>query len=298
MQDEDRETYDNLILLCPNHHSEVDKNPGPWPIERLRETKAEHERWVSERLQAGQIAVQPVDNSAFLDARRQEWTVLARGRVAIVVSLSPLRALMETLDPLDAKIVQLVDSARIPNGDRTGVGVNLYRTRPTASGIANEDFRDNGSGFGHRIEVFRVGHCEYFCELERSVGQMTEWAQSARIPGQIIRYTDVAKTVELGLSWLWTVWQSVLPYTYVTLTVRVINTANTTLYSCEVFGSRPLLGFRTTAANLEYSEIVERGTSVGDAVSNALDRVVQSYGLVLSGVHDEGGKYVRPERMR
>jgi hypothetical protein len=126
LTDGDRDGYDNLILLCPNHHSEVDKNPDAWATERLRETKTEHERWVSDRLQAGQIAIQPVDNSAFLESRRHAWSTLARRQVAIIVSLSPLRALMEILDPLDAQVVRLLESARVPDGDRVGTEVNRY----------------------------------------------------------------------------------------------------------------------------------------------------------------------------
>jgi hypothetical protein len=42
--------YDNLILLCPTHHREVDKSPdGEFPVEMLRGWKEQHEsrvrRW-------------------------------------------------------------------------------------------------------------------------------------------------------------------------------------------------------------------------------------------------------------
>lgn len=36
--------YDNLILLCPNHHTEIDKTPeGTFSVELLHEWKAAHE---------------------------------------------------------------------------------------------------------------------------------------------------------------------------------------------------------------------------------------------------------------
>lgn len=38
--------YQNLILLCPNHHTEVDNNPDAYPPEELRRIKDEHERYV------------------------------------------------------------------------------------------------------------------------------------------------------------------------------------------------------------------------------------------------------------
>ncbi|MCA1908290.1 MAG: HNH endonuclease [Magnetospirillum sp.] len=39
---EDRATYDNLILLCPNCHTEIDKEPAAFPDDMLREWKQGH----------------------------------------------------------------------------------------------------------------------------------------------------------------------------------------------------------------------------------------------------------------
>jgi len=47
---ERRDSYENLILLCPNHHTLVDKQEGHYAVERLRNWKSEHERWVREQL--------------------------------------------------------------------------------------------------------------------------------------------------------------------------------------------------------------------------------------------------------
>jgi len=174
--------------------------------------------------------------------------------------------------------------------------VNQYRTRPTAKGLVNEDFRDNADSFGHHIEVFRVGHFEYFCELGRSVDQITDFAQqeNPKFEGlRVVRYTDIAQVVEFGAAWLWRVWQSVLPYTYMTLTVRLMNTANTTLFSRD-----KLFGYPTTAVSIEYAEIVQKQTDAGSVEFRALERVAHSYGLVLTGVHDAAGQYVRPEKMQ
>lgn len=38
--------YKNLILLCPNHHTEVDNNEDAYPPERLHQLKDEHEAYV------------------------------------------------------------------------------------------------------------------------------------------------------------------------------------------------------------------------------------------------------------
>lgn len=47
---EDRESYHNLILLCPNHHTIIDKNPEDYPIEKLHMMKSQHEYWVETTL--------------------------------------------------------------------------------------------------------------------------------------------------------------------------------------------------------------------------------------------------------
>ncbi len=42
------DTYENLILLCPTHHREVDKAPkGTFPADMLREWKEQHELNIS-----------------------------------------------------------------------------------------------------------------------------------------------------------------------------------------------------------------------------------------------------------
>ena len=47
---DERNSYHNLILLCPNHHTEIDSNPEDWPVDRLFRAKSVHELWVSEKL--------------------------------------------------------------------------------------------------------------------------------------------------------------------------------------------------------------------------------------------------------
>ncbi len=45
-----RDRYENLILLCPTHHTLVDKQPSTFTISDLRTWKRQHEVWVAERL--------------------------------------------------------------------------------------------------------------------------------------------------------------------------------------------------------------------------------------------------------
>jgi hypothetical protein len=62
----DLDEYDNLILLCKVHHKLVDDQPEEYPVERLREMKEAHERWVKETL-----ALKP-------DGKRPHFALLIR----------------------------------------------------------------------------------------------------------------------------------------------------------------------------------------------------------------------------
>lgn len=50
LQRADRDKYENLILLCPNDHTIVDKQDSTYTVDDLKRWKRDHERWVSERL--------------------------------------------------------------------------------------------------------------------------------------------------------------------------------------------------------------------------------------------------------
>lgn len=52
-----RDSYPNLIVLCPTHHSLIDKSPELFPVETLKEWKNEQERSTTEKLSAGAVSV-------------------------------------------------------------------------------------------------------------------------------------------------------------------------------------------------------------------------------------------------
>lgn len=58
----ERNSYHNLILLCPTHHAMVDKNEQDYPIEKLHVIKSQHELWVQQKLKP--------------DAEQNKWTGL------------------------------------------------------------------------------------------------------------------------------------------------------------------------------------------------------------------------------
>lgn len=78
---DERDSYHNLILLCPNHHTEIDKNEADWPIERLHLVKSTHELWVTETLSetidhvklAHQAALSAIVDSAVEKCNLEKW---------------------------------------------------------------------------------------------------------------------------------------------------------------------------------------------------------------------------------
>ena len=78
---DERNSYHNLILLCPTHHTEVDKNEADWPVEKLYLRKSTHELWVKETLGdsadvsllARQVAVTSIIDAAVELCDLQDW---------------------------------------------------------------------------------------------------------------------------------------------------------------------------------------------------------------------------------
>jgi HNH endonuclease len=294
----DRDAYDNLVLLCPTHHVQVDKDPATWTVARLRSAKVAHESWVSEQLGAGGIRVAPIDNSAFLTQREAAWIEASRGQVAMVLSLTPLRVSGETLDTLDKTIIDALEKACVPATDSR---VTQVRTRPTEFGVANEDFPNPPHSHGYSVQIFRVGHCEYLCEFGAGVDHITRYAKERKVDladaNKVVRYTDIAIVAEHGLTWLSAAWDAILPFNYLTFTVALINTNLTTLYSHED-SWQTVFGFVVKSPVLKFSDVLAKGFDRPALLLESLRRMVNGYGLTLDRVHDDKKEYLRPERMR
>jgi len=91
LTDSERGQHENLIILCPTHHSLIDQDPTTYSAESLRKMKAQHEARVAAILQASGSAI---GDRQVADFARQvaDETV----DFAIVVALrKELRALLE-----------------------------------------------------------------------------------------------------------------------------------------------------------------------------------------------------------
>ena len=300
MSVEQRNAYDNLILLCPTHHAEVDKTPDDWSIYQLHTIKRGHEEWVSEQLNVGNISVATINNANFLETRTGSWRESGREHISIAVALTPLRVSGETLNTLDDLVRSVLERARSVSGG-SSEPVNPLRTRPTEYGIANELFPELPRRFGYSFQIFRSGHCEYFYELGQDSDEITSRVQGKgddlQGAARVLRYTDVAEILGHGLRWLELVWNELLPFTYLTFTCGLMNSKSSTLYSYEGHGHKGVYGYPVNSDNLIYSDVLTKDFDREFLLHEVLNWLVNCYGLVLNHVYDSQGNYLRPVRM-
>lgn len=297
----ERDKYSNLILLCPTHHAEIDKNFSDWPVTKMLEIKAKHEGWVSEQLNNGNISVSTIDNAEFLENRVLAWHELSRDHVAIVLSLTPLRVSDNQIDTIGLDVQKALEEARLP-GNNPIQKVNCYHTRPSEFGLVNEKYPELPKRFGHSFHIFRSGHCEYFRELGHHTDRITEYVRSRGddIKGAkyVIRYTDIAEVIDSGLAWLEQLWEKILPYEYMDFRCTILNTRDTTLFSYEDDWNGGIFGHPTKSESLIYKDILSREHDTSLLTLDVFRWAANCFGLVLHRKLDSTGKYARPVSMR
>lgn len=106
---EERAAYENRILLCPNHHTEVDAQPEHWTVERLQELKERHEETMTRRT---------------ADARADglEFDLPALIPLGPVIGGKPL---LDIVGPADAYIF---DHDAFENADEAAAGKDLLQS--------------------------------------------------------------------------------------------------------------------------------------------------------------------------
>lgn len=98
MPTEDRNRYENLVLLCNVHHKIIDDNEAVWTVDRLKALKVAHEAWVEKSLELDRAEIN--DDTLYADyvdewvrlAHLDEWTawsswVLGSGQPLILAEV-------------------------------------------------------------------------------------------------------------------------------------------------------------------------------------------------------------------
>lgn len=297
-----RNDYSNLILLCPNHHSEIDKFIDEWPVSKIKRIKEEHEKWVSERLDRGDLSFQQVDNSQFIEATHNVWKSFAGKKVWIVSSITPLSVNDDSIDPLDANIIETLNNIQLPkDGGFWEDSINRYDTRPDENGITNIRLKNLSDGDGHKVSIYRNGHSEFLFCLEGSIESITS-SISGNEPdvvglSRIIRYSHLAEVLTTEVKALYEIWAKCLQFKNMTLTISILNTVNLLLFSRERDSRGGLYGFPVQSDELNYSAIIDKSEPQNKLDEIILKRFVNNFGLVLHKIYNEKGEFVRPEKL-
>lgn len=294
---EERDTYSNLILLCPTHHREIDKNEGDWSSDKLRLVKTEHERWVSSMLARSEIAVAEIDNSDFLNSRTRFWIDFCDGGLGISVSLTPLRIESDVVNVLDELGQHALESARVAGHGYQGA-LNRYRTRPSEHGICNERRGEPGGLDGYSFHLFSSGHCEVVYALNSESARLAEQCEGRagdhHGATKLIRYTELAERIIASTAWCRQVWQDLLPFRYMDFRVHVLSAQGLTIFSYEDDWRVGVFGYPLTSNSLTFKEVYEKDEFDAQVETEVLRWVARSFGLQLMNIYDERGRLVRP----
>lgn len=120
---EERESYENKILLCPNHHTEIDADEATWTVVKLLRIKQEHEKRIVKNRQM------PFLVDAIKKALR-EYDEQAEGESLPVYDI---------LDSTDQTKIIRVDAS---NEEGTNTGIQIKRGQKLlffASGLITYD---------------------------------------------------------------------------------------------------------------------------------------------------------------
>jgi hypothetical protein len=159
---EQRNQPDNLILLCPTHHMEIDSAPQTYPVERLREIKRAHLKWVREKLRPPTFCDHPLDEDSSRTRETLHSTILPVLRLPERIYAAPPRTFdtpeidkaLSRHDPYVIYEQQLLTFEDLRKKDNSFADVINWHQ--ATSEQAKEWWEDPDK---YRLYVYLLGHC-------------------------------------------------------------------------------------------------------------------------------------------
>lgn len=295
---EQRDDYKNLILLCPTHHKIIDTEIDKYSVSELKKIKKTHENWVSESLEKGELHVEKIDNSEFLEKRNKFLEEFTDKNIWISFTLTPLDISHDILDPLDDNVINIFNKTKLPYCVSVYDDIRRRKTHPNENGLINDDLDNLKTGVGHRLEVFRNGHCEYNVCFEQSIIKVTNFFEQ-KYPEEnqnirIIGFTYLTCCFQLQIKTLFKFWQSFLPFNDMLIRCIITNTVSTKMHSPEPYDG-DTLGHLLESSSLDYENVVNKDDDhllISEAI---IKRFVNYYGFILNSLYDETGNLNRPD---
>ncbi len=210
-----KDSYDNHILLCPTHHKVIDHSHEKWTVDKIKQLKKEHERWVSLQLDKGSIMIPTIDNIKFLDSRVNEWQDFANQSIWIISGITPLNITEDIINPLEFNILNKFNCQELPEHVKYDINFNKYRTKPNENGVINELLPQKNDMYGYRSQLFRNGHYEFLTILEPDKYKLdiqTDRFSKELVSTEIIPYTSIVYCFNSQIQNLSDIWQTSLPF--------------------------------------------------------------------------------------
>lgn len=302
-----RDQYENLILLCPNHHKTIDNDFTKWTIDKLKKTKAEHELWVNERLEQGTLVPTHLDSPDFIKSRSLYWENKDDHRWSLI-TLTPLKIQDDTIEPITDHFKEAIQNLQLPK--QLNQNINASLTEPSVNGLINEDFRRVATGSGHRFELWRNGHIEFvlcldflFKSYQDSKPKSQEDLRQIRadeprliFPKKLIPYGYFAKAIISQLKNILEFWQnSELPFNDMLISVVLIGFKDTSIV-CPGGTYTGLREGRAAETNkITHSTVINRVISHEELIDIIVIRIVNSFGFELQNVLYPNGLLMTPE---
>ena len=174
---EQRNSYPNLILLCPNCHTKIDKAPVEYPIELLHEYKTQHELWFEKsRVSAADklkqtndyIYANIVDTAAKL-CMFELWEVWTGN--AISTSPAWRKEWMDNVEEFRRCIIRVVWPGTIPELERALITLSLNLTMALQSFGKHCESKENGW-----FKEVRFYSCSGWNEnYDKDLAEYNEW---------------------------------------------------------------------------------------------------------------------------
>ncbi|MEH1847118.1 MAG: hypothetical protein V7L25_19570 [Nostoc sp.] len=227
--------------------------------------------------------------------REEEWINFVGNHVWSIVSLTPLNISNDSIDPLNQDLRKSISTLKLPqfyDYTRISGNINQFNTRPNEYGVINEELRHiKQEKFGHKIQVFRNGHCEFMICLEGVVFSLNTSSTRG------LRYEDIARSFTTQIEDLINIWTRHLELNDMLLTTLITNATNINLSSGRKTWNGDEFGFPVTSQVLKYNKNINRFETLESVQESVIKRFVNYFGLNIDRVFGEDGKLNQPSKL-
>ncbi|OBQ14857.1 MAG: hypothetical protein AN482_00315 [Anabaena sp. LE011-02] len=260
------------------------------------------------------MKMQDVNNSTFIESREKEWIKFARIYVWIAVSITPFNISDNIIEPQNPNLSESIHTLKqFPVSGYDSSYVNSIQNSPRLDedGLINKNLDYiHDSSLGHRIKIFRNGHCEFLLCLERSVQQTSQILDLNNdynleiIPGtKCLNYDDFAKAFIYQIEALLNIWNASLPFSDMLLTTMITNTTDVnmtvkltpnSITNDYKFGSIPVNSTDSTSLkSLKYSRNISK-SSLDTIKYDVIKRFINNFNWDIDELLNEKGELNRP----